>query len=145
MSPFSYKASDAEGKIIEGVMEADGEAAVVASLRSQGYIPLDVRAGTVAASGRRRISLTLPKIGGGKSVKSRDLMVFTRELATLLRAGMPLDRSLESLASLSENPVLSQVVGTVLADVQQGKSLSEALRERPEVFPTLYCQHGASR
>ncbi len=138
MSPFSYKASDAEGKIIEGVMEADGEAAVVASLRSQGYIPLDVRAGTVAASGRRRISLTLPKIGGGKSVKSRDLMVFTRELATLLRAGMPLDRSLESLASLSENPVLSQVVGTVLADVQQGKSLSEALRERPEVFPTLY-------
>jgi general secretion pathway protein F len=65
-------------------------------------------------------------------------MMFTRELATLLRAGMPLDRSLQSLATLSSNQTLKESVGRVLAQVQAGKSISEALGEHRAVFPPLY-------
>jgi general secretion pathway protein F len=65
-------------------------------------------------------------------------MIFTRELATLLRAGMPLDRSLQSLASLTENAGLKTIVAKVLAQVQEGKSLSKALGEHSAIFPPLY-------
>jgi len=140
MTPFSYRATTAEGKIVEGVMEADGEAAVVASLRSQGYIPLSVAAGSGGAGGASRLAISLPSLpfGKGGRVKSRDLMIFTRELATLLGAGMPLDRSLQSLSTLTESDRLKEVVSNVLGAVQQGKSLSQALADYDTIFPPLY-------
>ena len=119
-------------------MEADAESAVVASLRSQGYIPLFVGAGK-AGQKRRAVSLRLPDVTAWhRRVKGRDLMIFTRELATLLHAGMPLDRSLQSLSGLTENEQLKQVLASVLSQVQQGKSLSRALGEHARVFPPLY-------
>jgi len=123
-------------------MDADGEAAVVASLRSQGFIPLriDAGAGGTMRVGRR-ISLRMPEIAlpwSRNRVRSRDLMHFTRELATLLRAGLPLDRALQSLANLAENDNLREVVRRILLEVQEGKSLSEALGTHARVFPPLY-------
>jgi len=139
MTPYSYRATTAEGRVVEGVMEADGEAAVVSSLRSQGYIPLYVGTRGVTTGRRRAVSLRMPDLAGWRNrVRGRDLMVFTRELATLLRAGMPLDRSLQSLSMLAENEQLRAVVGNVLGQVQEGKSLSRALAEYPRVFPPLY-------
>jgi len=119
-------------------MEAAGEAAVVSALRAQGYMPLSVTEGTVSAA-RRAFSLKveLPWRRAAK-VRSRDLMVFTGELSTLLKAGLPLDRSLGSLSSLTENATLKHIVGVILARVQEGRSLSQALAEHPEVFPPLY-------
>ena len=139
MTPFSYRATTAEGRIVEGVMEAEGEAAVVASLRSQGYMPLSVEAGATGIK-RRRVSLSLDSLSLPRRgrVKSRDVMLFTRELATLLQAGMPLDRSLQSLAALTENEKLKGVIANVLGQVQEGKSLSKALAEHASVFPPLY-------
>ena len=119
-------------------MEATAEAQVVASLRNQGYIPLAVERGLVQLGKRRGLSLRLPEIRFGRRVKNRDLMLFTRELATLLRAGMPLDRSLQSLATLTSNQTLKESIGRVLAQVQAGKSISEALAEHRKVFPPLY-------
>jgi general secretion pathway protein F len=88
------------------------------------------------------MSLGLPSLASlqvlRKRIKGRDLMIFTRELATLLRAGMPLDRSLHSLAMLTENESLKTVVSGVLTQVQEGKSLSKALAEHPTVFPPIY-------
>jgi len=137
--PYSYRATTAEGRIIEGTMEAEAESAVVASLRSQGYIPLFVGAKGTLGGGRRSISVRLPDLSSLRGrIKSRDLMIFTRELATLLQAGMPLDRSLQSLAGLTENERLKEVVANVLLQVQQGKSLSRALAEYSRVFPSLY-------
>jgi general secretion pathway protein F len=139
VTPFAYRATTAEGRIVEGVMEADAEAAVVASLRSQGYIPLFVGTKGKTAGRRRATSLRLPDVSAWRGrVKSRDLMVFTRELATLLRAGMPLDRSLQSLSALTENDRLKAVLANVLMQVQEGKSLSKALGEHGRVFPPLY-------
>ena len=123
---------------MEGSMEASGEAAVVASLRSQGFIPLSIRAGAAAATGGGfSFKFAMPKRGERK-VRGRDLMVFTGELATLLRAGLPLDRSLASLSALTENPTLKRVVGEVLGAVQQGRSLSQALADHSAVFPPIY-------
>jgi general secretion pathway protein F len=119
-------------------MEASAEGQVVASLRSQGYIPLAVERGLVQLGKKRGFSFRIPDLRPGRRVKNRDLMIFTRELATLLRAGMPLDRSLGSLATLSSNVTLKESVGRVLAQVQAGKSLSEALAEHRAVFPPLY-------
>ena len=145
MTPFSYRATTSEGRIVEGVMDADGEAAVVASLRSQGYIPLAVKAGGGKVGGkvggkRAGISLQLPQVPGlgPPKIKSRDVMMFTRELATLLRAGMPLDRSLQSLSQLTDNESLRTVIENVLGQVQEGKSLSKALADHAPTFDTLY-------
>lgn len=120
-------------------MEAEAEAAVVASLRSQGYIPLSVQAGRAAVRGKG-VSFKLPEVAAlmRARVKSRDVMLFTRELATLLRAGMPLDRSLQSLAQLTDNERLREIIDRVLSEVQGGKSLSKALAEHSPVFDTLY-------
>lgn len=119
-------------------MEAAGESHVVAALRSQGYIPLAVERGRVQLGRKKGFALRLPEFRPGRRVRSRDLMLFTRELATLLRAGMPLDRSLQSLATLSENRGLKESVSRVLNQVQAGKSFSEALGEHRAVFPSLY-------
>lgn len=139
MPAYAYRASTREGRIVEGQMDAAGEAAVVASLRSQGFIPLAIRAGGAAGAGRFSFDfrLRLPS-RRRRRVRGRDLMVFTGELATLLKAGLPLDRSLSSLSTLSENPTLQSVVSQVLAKVQEGRSLSQALGEHPQVFPPLY-------
>jgi type II secretion system protein F len=138
MTAYAYRASTREGKVIEGNMEAPGEAAVVSSLRAQGYMPLSVKEGSGSVA-RRALSFDfeLPWNRAPK-VKSRDLMVFTGELSTLLKAGLPLDRSLASLSALTENPTLKRIVGEVLARVQEGRSLSQALGEHPETFPPLY-------
>jgi type II secretory pathway component PulF len=138
MAAYAYRASTREGRVIEGNMEASGEAAVIAFLRGQGYLPLAVTAGSGSVAGRAfKLDFQLPW-NRPRRIKSRDLMVFTRELATLLHAGMPLDRSLASLAALTENPTLKRVVGIILARVQEGRSLSQALGEHAEIFPPLY-------
>jgi general secretion pathway protein F len=138
MTAYAYRASTREGRVIEGSMEAAGEAAVISSLRSQGYLPLSVKEGSASVA-RRALSLNfeLPWRREAR-VRSRDLMVFTGELSTLLKAGLPLDRSLGSLSNLTENPTLKRIVGEVLARVQEGRSLSQALGDHPAVFPPLY-------
>ncbi|MFT4570083.1 MAG: type II secretion system protein F [Hyphomicrobiaceae bacterium] len=139
MTSYSYRATTRDGRVVEGVIEAAGEAGVVAALRSQGYIPLSIRAGTggAGAGAGSKFSMAMPSFGAGR-VKNRDLMLFTRELATLLNAGLPLDRSLHSLAALTENAKLKSVVAEVLSSVQGGKSLSQALADQPDVFPPLF-------
>lgn len=136
MTAYAYRATTREGKVVEGSMEASGEAAVISSLRSQGYLPLAVTQGALAG-GAFSFRFKMPTRGEPR-VKSRDLMVFTGELSTLLKAGLPLDRSLGSLSTLTENPTLKRIVGEVLGRVQEGRSLSQALGEYPAVFPPLY-------
>ena len=143
MGSFSYRASTRDGQVVEGVMNADGQAAVVTNLRNQGYIPLSISEGearpAAGKSGSRfSTSIKLPSFSRARRVNNRDLMLFTRELATLIRAGMPLDRSLQSLSQLSENETLKTTLSTVLSQVQEGASLSEAMQLHEKVFPPLY-------
>ena len=136
MAQFQYRASDAEGKILEGVIEAAERNAAVARLQDRGLIPLRVAEPAAQRSGLASISL--PSLSFKRGVRGRDLLIFTHEMSTLLAAGMPLDRSLSILADLSERAEMKRIVADVLQSVQRGKSLAEALAQHPKVFPPLY-------
>lgn len=140
MAQFHYQATTPQGKLIEGVMEAGEERMVVARLRDQGYLPLRIRPpGSVQekpVNGQRELSR--PPLSWRGRVRQKDLQIFTRELATLISSGLPLDRALSILVGLTEKAELKQATAQILRTVQQGKSLSEALEEYPKIFPPLY-------
>ena len=135
MAQFQYRATDFQGKIVEGSMEAGEERSVVQRLREKGLIP--IRIGVGSAAPRVAKAVTVPGFGR-KKVKTAELLIFTRELATLLAAGMPLDRSLTTLTQLAQTPELKRVTSEVLEAVRGGTSLAEALAQHPKVFPPLY-------
>lgn len=141
MPQFQYQATSPQGKIIEGVMEAGEERTVVARLHDQGYLPLQITQPGQTRTKARASSLsfpTLPALPGRRAVRQRDVLLMTRELSTLLSAGLPLDRALSVLAGLTTKTELRQAVEQILQKVKQGKSLAEALADYPKIFPTLY-------
>ncbi|MEW6299498.1 MAG: type II secretion system F family protein [Thermodesulfobacteriota bacterium] len=137
MPQFHYQATTPQGKLIEGIMEAGEERVVISRLHEQGYLPLRVVLPDQEKS-KASFSFSLPAFPGGGTVRQRDLLVLTQELATLIAAGLPLDRALSVLAGLTEKAELKKAVGHILRSVQQGKSLAEALAEYPKIFPPLY-------
>ena len=135
MSFFQYRAADQAGKIIEGVMEAEVEQSVVSRLHEMGCVPLRIslpRSGTVKPE-----QLRLPLFSRRK-INQTQLLQFTQELATLLAAGLPLDRSLSVLGNLIEGEEFTKVMRTLLEAVRAGKSLAAAMTEHPDVFPKIY-------
>lgn len=134
MAPFFYKASDSSGKIIEGSMDAPDEAAVVAKLRSTGYIP--VKIGTSSAPKSFSLNINIPT--SLNIISGKDLLAFTQELSTMIKAGLPLDRSLSVVAEVTENEGLRAIAQEILKDIRGGKSLSDALAKHPRVFNRLY-------
>ncbi len=142
MPIFRYKAVNPAGDVAVGELEAANEAAIVDRLRDQGLMPMQVAraaggaaGGAAAASGlrRRRRGWFAPK-----TVTRDHLLAITRELATLLRAGLPLDRALEILIGLSPTPPVAAMLQQIRDDVRGGKALSQALDARRDVFSRFY-------
>ncbi len=131
MAEYTYKATSISGQVVEGSMEGRDEGAVVRSLQQMGYIPVRVSSAREAATGAR-FSLLPQRVG------TKSLLIFTQELSTLVSAGLPIDRSLQILATLTENARLREVVQDVLSRIQGGNSLAEALGNHPRVFSKLY-------
>lgn len=134
MPAYIYKAATKEGKIVEGVMEGDGQRTVLIKLQSLGYVPLQL----AESSTEGKAQLLSNANAGHKKVKTKDLLLFTHEFNTLLRAGLPLDRCLMILEQLSEKPFFREVVKAVIKDIKGGKSLGDAMAEHPHVFPKVY-------
>ena len=134
MAFFEYKAVTADGKIIEGTLEAADERTAVARLGEQGQFPIKLVSPDSSALLGREITLPWQR----KGVPQKDLMVFTQELSTLIKAGLPMDRSLVILSDLTENPYLREIVQDLLKDIKGGKSLSEAMSVYPHVFPKIF-------
>ena len=135
MAFFRYKAVSPEGKVVEGTLEAVDQETVLARLQEQGQLPIKVFSGE--GSGgllNREIQLPWQK----KRVSQRDLLIFTQELSTLVKAGLTLDRSLSVLADLTENDYLGEVIHELLREIKGGKALSDALSTYPQVFPKVY-------
>ena len=112
------------GKIVRGEMRAGGESVVNASLRRQGILVSKVK--------KRRTS-------GGRSIKQRDIAIFTRQLATMMKAGVPLLQSFDIVARGSTNPRMTKLLTDIRSDVETGTSLSAAFRKHPLHFDALYC------
>lgn len=121
---YEWEGKDRNGKIVRGEMRAGGEAAVSASLRRQGVMVSKVK--------KRRTS-------GGKSIKPKDIAVFTRQLATMMRAGVPLLQAFDIVARGSVNARLTRLLLDIRADVETGTALSSAFRRHPQYFDALYC------
>ncbi len=121
---FEWEGKDKNGKAVRGEMRAGGEAVVNASLRRQGILITRVR--------KRRTS-------GGRSIKQKDIAIFTRQLATMMKAGVPLLQSFDIVARGSTNPRMTKLLNDIRSDVETGTSLSSAFRKHPMHFDALYC------
>jgi general secretion pathway protein F len=128
MPLFYYRAVDAAGKIITGNLESREEAQVVQHLHQGGLIPLEIS----REEPRRGLKAYLPR---RRRLTRAELVLITQELAVLLRAGLPLDRSLRILRDTSRRAGLKAVLDQLLRDVQAGKALSEALGRFPDFSP----------
>jgi general secretion pathway protein F len=133
MPVYHYRASDSGGNVIQGTLEAREERLVVLHLQQGGLIPLRISTDE-AKPGGWQFRLTR---GRGRKVPLREVVHFTNELAALLKAGLPLERSLQALLEVTGGPGIRAVLSQVLRDLQAGKSLSEAL-SRHRVFSPLY-------
>ena len=132
MVEYLYKATTLSGQTVEGAMDGKDEEAVIRGLQQIGYIPIRITSVEEKAPSFRFSSL-LPKRVGTKNV-----LTFTQELSTLVSAGLPIDRSLSILGTLTENETLRGTVKDLLKRIEGGSSLAEALAFHPRIFPKLY-------
>ncbi|HZL07985.1 MAG TPA: type II secretion system F family protein [Candidatus Dormibacteraeota bacterium] len=128
---FKYKATSASGKTITGTAEAASKQDLLSMLHKQNIHPVLIEAGKARNKSR---SLFGPK----KKVKLSDLVIFTRQLSTMISAGVPLARSLAALQSDSSNPYMKQVLAGVAKDVEGGQPLGDAFAKYPTVFSDVY-------
>jgi type IV pilus assembly protein PilC len=156
MAKFSYVALDSRGKEITGVLESESTTAAVSRIREMGYFPTNV-AEADKASTKKSAKTAAPaapaggKAGGKKGlgsidlkflstgrVKSKVLTAFTRQLATLIDAGLPLLRGLDVLRKGEKNPTLKRALQQLAESVEGGSTFSEALAQHPKIFNKLY-------
>ncbi|MFO7889276.1 MAG: type II secretion system F family protein [bacterium] len=132
MPSFEYKALTASGKVIEEVIESPNKERVAKEIFKKGYKPVSIKV-LKADAQKKGGELQLFK----KKIKIDQIVLFTRQLVTLLRAGVPLLTSLEALGTQSNNE-MKEVLNKIYVSVMSGKSLSQALADHPKVFSELY-------
>jgi len=137
MAEYSYKALDKAGKEVRGAISASSEEIIIEKLRNLGYYPLEV-------------GLTKKKVGDfdlfalpgirvlAHRIRTKDVMTFTRQFATLLDAGLPILRALAILQEQVESVVLREKLCVIARDVEAGSTLSDAMAKHPKVFDNLY-------
>src|SRR6266850_2876985 len=132
---FQYKAVSPGGEIQEGVLEASSTPAAVARLQEMGLIPIRaIEAGAAKVASTAGASPLFARRG----ISQNDIGVITRELATLLKAGLPLDRSFEILINLAATPKVADLLAKIRNEVRGGAALSKALESQRGVFSRFY-------
>ncbi|MEA3348519.1 MAG: type II secretion system F family protein [Pseudomonadota bacterium] len=130
MDTFKWQGKNRQGKKLKGEIEALSESVVTLSLRKQGISDLKVR------KKAKDIEINLPFVKA--SVPEKDVVVFTRQFATMINAGLPIIQCLEIQSSQQENKEFKKVLTTVKEDVEKGETLADALKKHPATFDTLY-------
>lgn len=134
MPLFLWEGKTAQGKVLKGEMEAANQQAVLARLRSQRIQPNPTR---VRQKGKGlEAEITIP--GFGAKVTAHDIMLFTRQFATMIDAGLPIVQGLEILSQQSENKAFRNIIRAIKQDVEGGFTLADALRKHPKAFDDLY-------
>ncbi len=129
---YAYRGRDTDGKIVKGRVDAPTESAVVSRLRTMGVAPISID--EYSATGmNREINIGFLK----KKVKSKDLAVVTRQMATMVSSGLSLIKTLTIISEQTENKALAKVFDSVRTDVETGSSLSDAMAKHPDEFPPL--------
>jgi type IV pilus assembly protein PilC len=153
MPKYSYVAMDSRGKETKGVLEVANQNEAIGRLKEMGFFPTkvtevdkskekaDAKAkGGKAAAGKKKgaMSMTIRIPGLGSGVKTKILTIFTRQLATLVDAGLPLLRGLRVLEKQERNPTLKRIIGELGVAIESGSTFSEALAQHPKVFNRLF-------
>ena len=141
MPIFRYKAINDSGATVSGTIEADSVDGVNAILVGRGLIPSRV-VDHQYANPLSNVSAFLQRF---RSVQSEELILFTKQFRTMVRAGVPMMTLLQTLESQTEDPLLKKIINHLTQDIREGLSLHDAFRKHPKVFPPLYCRHGARR
>jgi type IV pilus assembly protein PilC len=121
---FEWEGKDRNGKIVRGEVRAAGENQVMASLRRQGVLTTKIKK---------------KKMSSGKAIKPKDIAIFTRQLATMMKAGVPLLQAFDIVGRGNANASVSKLLNEIRSDVETGTSLSSAFRKFPKYFDSLYC------
>jgi len=129
---FEYAVRNRAGKIVKGRIEAQNQAAVATRLRAMGVAPLSIS--EVSTSGMNR-EISIP--GFGSKIGMKDLAIMSRQMATMINAGLSLLRALNILAEQTENGALAKILFQVRSDVEAGSSLSVSMGRHSDVFPPL--------
>jgi type IV pilus assembly protein PilC len=132
MALFTYTARTSTGDITNGEREARSRDEIVNFLRTQRLTPVKVEE-KVKAEGEGGLSRFMEP-----GIATRDIVIFTRQFATMINSGLPLVQSLDILANQSENKALKRVIGKVLYDVESGQTLADAMRGHPKTFTDLF-------
>ena len=136
MPKFHYKAVASNGKVLEGDLEAPSEDKVIAQLQETGFLPISTNEITA--------SITSPSLKyfcnlvQKNTVRAKDITLLTRELATLLRAGLTLEHALQMLEQLSQSASVKNMVHDIHHRIEGGASFSDALDAQDDVFDHLY-------
>ncbi|MER3394396.1 MAG: type II secretion system F family protein [Microcella pacifica] len=132
---YAYTGRDASGKTVKGRVDAPSETSVVARLRTMGIAPVSIQQVAAGAGLNRDISL-----GGlfDKKITLKDLAVMSRQMATMISAGLPLLKALTILAGQSENPKLAETLDEVRSAVEEGSTFSDSLAKHPKAFPPIF-------
>jgi len=138
MTEYIYKASDRTGKVVEGSLDSEDENSVIKKLRGMGYIPIRITAASGTQALSRYLNLSFALSSPFSKVPEKNLLSFTQELSTLVKAGLPLDRSLMIAIEVTDHEYLKETAQALLKDVRGGKSFSEALAKHSRVFNRLY-------
>jgi type IV pilus assembly protein PilC len=125
---FSWEGMDRKGKKVKGEMDGASVAIVNAMLRRQGINPSKVRKKPKALFG-----------GGKKKIAAKDISIFTRQLATMIAAGIPIVQAFEIVGKGHENPSVRDLLGSIKSDIESGTNLTSALSKHPLQFNALYC------
>ena len=133
MPVYEYLGLNPAGKTLKGIIDADNAAVARQKLRGDGIFPVDVKETTSKAKGIQNDSVSF-----FRRVRPKDVYAFTRQLSTLLGAGVPLVASLDALLSQSSNQILKKIIAQVKESVNQGNSLASALSQHPKTFSNLY-------
>ena len=126
---FTWEGKTRQGSVQKGEIAANSKEDVLALLRKQNIQPINV----VAKPKEIKLSFGAPK------VTDKDIVIFTRQLATMIDAGLPLVQCLDILGSQTENKTLAKTVNQVRSDVESGATFADALKKHPKVFDNLYC------
>ena len=137
MAAFDYQAIDSKGKSKSGVLEGDTARQVRSMLREQGLVPLEVN-----PTLKQQKSLGSSKVKRTRKISAGELALLTRQLATLVESGLPIEESLMAVAEQTEKAQQKSMMMAVRSKVTEGYSLAESMAEFPQVFSNLVSCHG---
>ncbi|MBI4376369.1 MAG: type II secretion system F family protein [Elusimicrobia bacterium] len=134
MPVFAYKAKGPDGALLQGTVDAQEQRSAVERLRAQKLVILEI-----SEKAANPLEFLNKMLQGKGKVTNKDLVLFSRQLSTLVSAGVPIVQGLAILEAQAENPAFKEVLAAVRGDIEGGLSISDALKKHPEAFPDLYC------